>query len=161
MFLPALLQGGTASHMMRPSLLNRTEFSKRWDIHFYWEAEKFIFSFLCGVSHQKLYSSEFTRPTSCGLFHSLHLRLRGGGAYLCGFTPWKRLSSPPSTTEEINTISASYLLWTSHKRCNIKRPRVWVHPINIVYIYLYITSPVGSHSSVSFTDDVWMSAASM
>jgi len=29
--------------------------------------------------------------------YSLHSCLRGGGAYLCGFTPWKQLSCPSST----------------------------------------------------------------
>jgi len=43
--------------------------------------------------------------------------LRGGGAYLHGFTPWKQF--PPSTTEKPTTSSALYLLRTSHKRLNI------------------------------------------
>jgi len=41
-----------------------------------------------------LYSREFIRLTLCGFSH--HSRLRGGGAYLCGFTPWKQLSCPSS-----------------------------------------------------------------
>jgi len=48
-----------------------------------------------------------------------HSLLRGGGAYLHGFTPWKQLSFPPSTTEEITTSSALYLVRTSHKRLNV------------------------------------------
>jgi len=45
-----------------------------------------------------LYSREFTRLTICGF--SLHSCLTGGGAYLCGFTPWKQLSFPSSTTKK-------------------------------------------------------------
>jgi len=71
-----------------------------------------------GMYHSR--ESEFTRLTICGfLLYSLNLRLGGGGAYLCGFTPWKRWSFPSSTTEELNTSSALYLLRTSHKRQNI------------------------------------------
>jgi len=67
-------------------------------------------------SHQKSceYSQCFTRLTICGF--SRHSHLSGGGAYLCGFTPWKPLSFPSSTTEELTTSSALYLLWKSH--CN-------------------------------------------
>ncbi|TNN43710.1 Immunoglobulin superfamily DCC subclass member 4 [Liparis tanakae] len=36
--------------------------------------------------------------------------LRGGGAYLCDFTPWKQIkSSPSSTTEELTTSSTDVL----------------------------------------------------
>jgi len=84
----------------------------------------------------------------------------GGGAYLSGFTPWKQLSSPLIHHEELTTSSALYLLRTSHKRLNIERPRVWVHNINIICIYSYMASPVGSHSSVTFTDYVWITVSS-
>jgi len=60
------------------------------------------------------YSKRFTRLTLCEF--SLLSRFRGGGAYLCGFTPCKPLSFPPLIMEVITTISASYLLWSSHKR---------------------------------------------
>jgi len=39
--------------------------------------------------------------------------------------------------KELATSSASYLLRTSHRRLNIYRPRVWVHNIYIIYIYIY------------------------
>jgi len=58
-------------------------------------------------SHQKLYSCEFTRPTSCGWF-ALFVPWEGAGL-ISVFPPWKLLSYPPSTMEEITTTSASYL----------------------------------------------------
>jgi len=42
------------------------------------------------------------------------------------------LLHPP---ESLTTSSASYLLWTSHTRLNIQRPRVWF--ITLIYIYIY------------------------
>jgi len=42
--------------------------------------------------------------------------------------------------EEITTIYALYLLWTSHKRRNIEPPRVWVHNIIRRFTALWISS---------------------
>jgi len=72
-----------------------------------------------------LYSREFTRPISCGYsLHLLHSSLKGGGAYLCGFTP---VIISFIHHEELTTSSALYLLRTFHK-C----------PITLIsYIYIY------------------------
>jgi len=62
-----------------------------------------------------------------------------------------------STMEEKTTISALYL-WKSHKRQNTKRP-YHIH----IYIYINITSPVGSHTSGTFSDCLnnWMKIGSI
>jgi len=119
-------------------------------------------SLLMLPSHQQrnanilnVYSREFTRSTIYGFSrHSLHSHQRGRGLSLWLY------SMETVVIVELTTSSALILVEDVPQTCEHVTPRVWVHNINIIFIYLFMTSPVGSHSSVPFTGYVCMTVSS-